>query len=94
MWSFGCIVSEIIQAVLKKDDTVWKQPKVLFPGRHCYSVSPKVSEDGEVVVDAQEQLIKILGVLKNEDLPNYNFANVTCYKFYKACKEVAKYNRE
>jgi serine/threonine protein kinase len=54
VWSFGCIVSEIIQAVLKKDDQIWKNSKVLFPGKHCYSVSPKVNEDGEVVVDTQE----------------------------------------
>jgi chemotaxis regulatin CheY-phosphate phosphatase CheZ len=38
-------------------------------------------------------LIKILAVVKTDDLPKYNFANTTQYNFYRACKEVASCER-
>jgi len=66
MWSLGCIISELVQSILKQNNDVRKTGQVLFQGKHCFPQSPKLNDNGEGVVDSQEQLIKILAIIGND----------------------------
>jgi len=92
IWSFGCIVSEILQAVLREEQGDKSESTILFEGSYCFPVSPKQNENKEFVVSSREQLIKIMEVLdpEGETLGRSYFDRPDMHDFYKFCATQVK----
>lgn len=60
IWSLGCIISEIIKNLIQAKKSQPRERVILFNGDHSYMASPNIDEENEVVVDMQDQLIKVL----------------------------------
>jgi mitogen-activated protein kinase 1/3 len=93
IWSFGCIVSEIIQSVLRLDKSKANDKIILFEGSYCFPVSPKQNEKNEFVVSSREQLIKIMEVLDStaKQLRQDFFDRDDMYDFYIFCGNQIKH---
>mmetsp|Transcript_24443 Transcript_24443/g.37907 ORF Transcript_24443/g.37907 Transcript_24443/m.37907 type:complete len:111 (-) Transcript_24443:291-623(-) len=68
MWSFGCIMGEMIPCTKKYlQEGVNLSERTLFQGRSCYPLSPPGDEEDEEN-DQLQIIISILGCLLPEDV--------------------------
>lgn len=64
--------------------------KILFKGQYSYLISPFVNEQNEIVVDSQDQLVKILKVVGNQKkFYKTDFDHELIYQYYQGCNWAA-----
>jgi mitogen-activated protein kinase 1/3 len=94
IWSFGCIISEIIKSISAKPCTSFRN--VLFKGNSCYPISPCNSisqftmgiQHDDVDIHEHDQLFTILKTLGTEQkLPKTFFEEPKMFKYYKKASE-------
>jgi serine/threonine protein kinase len=95
IWSFGCVVSEIIsylefQHEGSKDQVSYLNNRVLFEGNSCYPFSPLVTEDAngnaetQTNINSKDQILVIMRYMDPEkELRQSFFESDEIYDYYK-----------
>jgi serine/threonine protein kinase len=68
MWSFGCVLAELLFVISNAGNNNTK--RVLFPGKFCFPLSPKMSQNSSTISkkDQLKVIINVLGHLNEEDI--------------------------
>jgi len=77
MWSFGCILHELLHYTILSERSEfknYKQQRFLFKGKSCFPISPLTNDNDGIekqIIGSQDQLLLImkgLGPLKSNQL--------------------------
>jgi len=47
MWSFGCIIYELLKYIMRENNNDFKKNRYLFKGTSCFPLSPIKNDNGE-----------------------------------------------
>lgn len=101
VWSFACMLSEVIKCVLKSQKQItaeeFVRDRILFKGASCFPVSPGQGGGGEggeeegPTIDEEDQILKILRVIGHkQSLKKEFFDSKRAFQYYQCVGRFAQ----
>lgn len=78
VWSIGCIFAELLQ-MHQKNQSDYKQRRVLFPGRTCFPFSTKDPFDYQHRTDQLRVVFNLIGTPQQSEIERFKDKNVQIY---------------
>lgn len=81
IWSFGCVVSELLRYHLKSSISKKKSSGPLFKGTHCILTSPEIrnkkeeEKESKTIITKNDQMVLILRTLGKDKKPSSAYSN-------------------